>query len=257
MVIRKNKKSTRFIFYNTEYFEGLEGVRWKYAAVWKRIFGTKRNLLKICEEISSYKPDVVAFIEIQGRSFFGREKYCEIAKKKLGMKYFLLKSKYFDGGFTKIFRYIPGLKDQSNAFFSKKKLSGSKFIYFEEGVKRLVIKTTVGIPKRVTFLIVHLALSEGSRKKQMKRVVEIVKKIDGPIILAGDFNTFGGGRELDVLLKGSRLHKIKESFTFPAFHPNKIIDHVLVSPEIKIKNYEVLKLKLSDHLPVMVDFEVK
>jgi len=253
---RKLKK-VRFIFYNTEYFEGLQGVRWKYVEVWKRIFGTKRNLLKICKEISAYKPDVLAFIEIQAKSFFGREKYDDIVREKMRMKHFLIKPKYFFGGLTKMFKYIPGIKDQSNALFSKKGFCDSEFIYFKEGVKKLIIKAPIKIPKKITFLIVHLALAKGSRRKQMEELVEIVNDIDGPIILAGDFNTFGGEKELGVLVKNSRLRKVKESLTFPAFHPNKVLDHILVSPEIRVKNYKVLKLKLSDHLPVMVDFEIK
>ena len=33
-------------------------------------------------------------------------------------------------------------------------------------------------------------------------------------------------------------------------------DYVLTSPEIKVKRYEVLKMNFSDHLPILVDFEV-
>jgi endonuclease/exonuclease/phosphatase family metal-dependent hydrolase len=253
---RKLKK-IRFIFYNTEYFEGLQGVRWKYLEVWKRIFGTKRNLLKICKEISTYKPDVLAFIEIQAKSFFKRERYDAIVREKMRMKHSLVKPKYFFHGLTKILKYIPGIKDQSNALFSKKSFCDSEFVYFKEGVKKLIIKASIKVPKKITFLIVHLALAKGSRRKQMKELVEIVKNIDTPIVLAGDFNTFSGEKELGVLIKNSRLRKVKESLTFPAFHPNKVLDHILVSPEIRIKNYEVLKLRLSDHLPVMVDFEVR
>ncbi|MCD4771521.1 endonuclease/exonuclease/phosphatase family protein [archaeon] len=257
MVNSKKKKRIRFIFYNTEYFEGLQGVRWKYLEVWKRIFGTKRNLLKICKEISAYKPDVLAFIEIQAKSFFRRERYDNIVRKEMKMKHSLIKPKYFFHGLTRILKYTPGIKDQSNALFSKKSFCDSEFVYFKEGVKKLIIKASVKVPKKITFLIVHLALAKGSRQKQMEELAEIVRGVKTPIVLAGDFNTFGGKEELDVLIKNSRLRKVKESLTFPAFHPNKVLDHILISPEIRVKNYEVLKLKLSDHLPVMVDFEVR
>ena len=70
---QKKGKETRLIFYNTEYFEGLDGVKWRYLEIWKRVFGTKRNLLRICRGISSYNPDVVAFVEVQAKSFFGRK----------------------------------------------------------------------------------------------------------------------------------------------------------------------------------------
>jgi endonuclease/exonuclease/phosphatase family metal-dependent hydrolase len=45
--------------------------------------------------------------------------------------------------------------------------------------------------------------------------------------------------------------------TCPTYHPKYCLDYVLTSKEIKVKNYEVLKFQFSDHLPVLVDFEVK
>jgi len=251
------RKAIRFIFYNTEYFEGLEGVKWKYLEVWRRVFGTRRNLLKICKELLAYKPDVVAFAEIQMRSFFRRENYGKVVKEKMNMKYSLIRPKYLFKGLIWVFRYLPLLKDQSNAVFSGKKLIDSEFIYFERGIKKMIIKTSIKSPKKVTFLIVHLALSRGTRLKQLERLVEIVNRIKGSVVLAGDFNNFDGDKELNVLIENTRLGRLKESFTFPTFEPVKTLDHILVSSDVRVENYEVLDLKLSDHLPVMIDFRIK
>lgn len=223
----------------------------------EKVFWNKKNLLKICQGLLKYKPDILALVEIQTKSSFGRRRYDNIIKKEMGMEHSLIKSKYLFKGFSKILKYLPGIKKQSNAFFSKRNLCDSEFVYFDEGIKKLVIKISVRLPKKVTFFIVHLALLKDTRQEQINELTEMVNNIKTPIIVAGDFNNFDGAKELNNLIKNTRLKKIKETFTYPAFHPDKIIDHILISSEIKIKSYEVLKLKLSDHLPVMIDFKIK
>jgi endonuclease/exonuclease/phosphatase family metal-dependent hydrolase len=44
--------------------------------------------------------------------------------------------------------------------------------------------------------------------------------------------------------------------TYPAWQPEKSIDHILVSHDIHVSRYEAPSLKLSDHLPVAVDIQL-
>ncbi len=73
----------------------------------------------------------------------------------------------------------------------------------------------------------------------------------------------GGLHELDKLMKETHLTdtaKIDYSrikYTEPAWKPSKRLDYILVSKKIDVKEYEVLQADFSDHLPVIVDFEVK
>ena len=78
----------------------------------------------------------------------------------------------------------------------------------------------------------------------------------------GDFNTFNGTQEIKRLLKKTHLEdKYKldihsTRLTQPTWHPKKRLDYVLVSPRIKVKNYEVLNYHFSDHMPLLVEFTV-
>lgn len=87
----------------------------------------------------------------------------------------------------------------------------------------------------------------------------------GPVILLGDFNATGASvvyRTLTARLKAARslAPKRHPSATFPSQLPVLRIDHLFVSPEIQVADvfapYEPLARVASDHLPLVMDFEV-
>jgi endonuclease/exonuclease/phosphatase family metal-dependent hydrolase len=41
--------------------------------------------------------------------------------------------------------------------------------------------------------------------------------------------------------------------TYPAWEPSLALDHVLVSDNLVIKDYQVLNCRVSDHLPIAVE----
>ena len=56
---------------------------------------------------------------------------------------------------------------------------------------------------------------------------------------------------------GQNMTKLDEkSMTHPSCHPSRRLDYVLTSDKVKVKSYKVLKYDFSDHLPLMVDFDV-
>ena len=48
----------------------------------------------------------------------------------------------------------------------------------------------------------------------------------------------------------------RKNSTFPSWNPKRELDFILCSKEIKVKSYEVIQTQLSDHLPILVDFEI-
>jgi endonuclease/exonuclease/phosphatase family metal-dependent hydrolase len=88
----------------------------------------------------------------------------------------------------------------------------------------------------------------------------------GPTVLCGDFNA---GPRSDVYRKLTAELRDAQSLapgpgprgTFPAFFPLMRIDHVLVSPELRVRQCRVWsgwQAKLaSDHLPLVVDLSVE
>jgi endonuclease/exonuclease/phosphatase family metal-dependent hydrolase len=79
----------------------------------------------------------------------------------------------------------------------------------------------------------------------------------------GDFNTFNGVKELKELLKETHLKDMikldtkSKPFTEPAWKPERRLDYILTSPQLRVKKYSVLHFHFSDHLPLMIDFEFR
>lgn len=88
---------------------------------------------------------------------------------------------------------------------------------------------------------------------------------EGPTILLGDFNATGTSivyRTLTARLAAARsLVKVRAATsTFPSALPVLKIDHIFVSPEIKVERIfapsDPLIRVASDHLPLVMDFSV-
>jgi endonuclease/exonuclease/phosphatase family metal-dependent hydrolase len=86
-----------------------------------------------------------------------------------------------------------------------------------------------------------------------------------PIILAGDLNAPPWGRSYRQLAGalatgGDPLRNASPPATFPSRFPVFRIDHVIVSPSIKVEAMRAAKTPLarvaSDHLPLIVDFHL-
>ena len=53
------------------------------------------------------------------------------------------------------------------------------------------------------------------------------------------------------------LDKKSLPLTEPAWHPSRRLDYILTSPQINVKKYSILNFHFSDHLPLMIEFDVK
>lgn len=249
---------TRIIFYNLEYLEGIEGKTLTYLEIWKRFIGNDKIRERIAKKLKKYNPDILSFVEVRGKPVIGHDDDIQYFKKELAMPYSVRKVKYDLRGKIDIIKLIPFLNHQSNAILSKHKINQKTVIYFHEGIKRAVIRTKIIFGKELSVILVHLALGEKTREKQIKELEKIVKRNKGPVILTGDFNAYQGPSEIEELIKSSGLnyHKIK-SKTFPTYKPKERIDYILTSDNIKVKNFKILPIKESDHLPILLDFDIK
>lgn len=254
----------RLICYNIEYCEGIEG-RWiDYFKFWRLFFSPKHLDEKVINAFKKLKPDVIALVEVDTGSLRNRGKdEVKYLARKIGFSNFIEKIKYPLNGWFRMFHYVPILDKQANGLISRYKLHDIKYHILHEGTKRMVIQANIDCPKKITLLIAHLALGKKARQKQVEELIKIVNSIKNPVILMGDFNTFNGVHEIKKLLEKTHLYdKInldKEDLplTEPAWHPSRRLDYILTSKGIKVKKYKILNFHFSDHLPLMIDFEVK
>lgn len=104
--------------------------------------------------------------------------------------------------------------------------------------------------------VMHLALGRGSRMRQMGFVADLLAG-EPHAILMGDFNCLPNAPELRMLQHRTGLVlPDKELHTYPSWKPNRMIDYILVSPSLRMREAEVLDLPHSDHLPLAVEVEL-
>ncbi|MDH5445160.1 MAG: endonuclease/exonuclease/phosphatase family protein [Gammaproteobacteria bacterium] len=101
--------------------------------------------------------------------------------------------------------------------------------------------------------MLHLALSRRARMRQLAMISEQVNEFRH-VILMGDMNCRTGSPEMKLLFKRTRLREpLEETFTFPSWRPSHHIDHILVTPELKVQAVHALQHAYSDHLPIVME----
>ncbi len=211
-----------------------------------------KNLKKISTFIESSKADIVGLIEIDTGSFRASRQNQAEEIGKHSSHYTHCLTKYGESLTGKI---IPILRKQGNAILAKDKESNGIYHYFPGGFKKLIIELDMG---SFRFFLLHLSLTKRARKMQFDHMANLLSSSKCPVIIAGDFNAFRGTSELRNMRKKLGLvnPNVDKLPTYPSWHPKHQLDFILCSKEIKIKNFEIPNVHLSDHLPLIMDFEL-
>lgn len=109
--------------------------------------------------------------------------------------------------------------------------------------------------KLLNVINVHLGLDKKERIKQVEELKNYVKKLDGDVLIAGDFNQ--DPLEIDGFVDVGKYHGYSEKNTFM---PKDVrIDYIFMSnDEIYSTTYNNLTdINLSDHYPIMANIKYK
>lgn len=100
------------------------------------------------------------------------------------------------------------------------------------------------------------------RDLQTSRVMEIIKKDINPKIIVGDFNLNPDTRAIATFetiftnqIKESSYTTTRNSY-YSKLKDFPFADYIFTSPEIKVTEFKVLNDKVSDHLPLYLNFEI-
>lgn len=244
----------RALVYNIAYATGAPGSHTENLLRLHRYFLKKSycNLNEISKFISNTDPDIIGLLEVDTGSFRASKINQVSAISSITDYYTHYTTKYGDSLTSKI---IPILRKQGNAILTKEKESNGIYHYFPGGFKKLILELDMN---GLRFFLVHLSLSERVRTIQLKHISNLLATNKSPVIVAGDFNAFKGINELEEIQK--RLNLINPNTyhkpTFPAWNPKHQIDFLLCSKDIKIINFDIPSIMLSDHLPIILDFEL-
>jgi len=239
----------RFLLYNIRYGTGGRPILFPWSGYFRR---TANTLDEIIGFLKPLDPDIMGLIEVDAGSYrSSRKNQAQIIADALG-HYNIYRSKYDRVSLANL---LPVMNKQGNAFLTRSTVTNGQFHYFEKGVKRLVIELEL---EDVTIFLVHLAVSFRARHHQLSDLYSMVKDTKKPLIVAGDFNTSWGDREIRLFLAATGLAKAgpDDTLTFPSWAPKRQLDVILHSSEIKVTGFTTPRVTFSDHLPLVCDFQI-
>ena len=242
----------RLLVYNIAYGTGSPaGGTGQILTLGRYLHTGMNHLQKIRECIRENRVDVAGLLEVdQGSIRTGFHNQAFHLSEGLGFREYSA-VKYAPGSRARLF---PILRKQSNSFLihSPEKVSCS-CSYFPVGMKRLILEIRYA---EIRFILLHLALERNTRRQQLAFLRKKLRAEKIPTIVAGDLNTFQGEEELYSFCKALNLRSanLKKIPTYPSWSPRYQLDHNLCSEEIRIHDFQVLNVRASDHLPLLLDF---
>lgn len=242
----------KLLLYNIRYGAGI-GRRFHlplpYIGYFKPTNGHFEQIVHFIKEVD---PDIVGLVEVDLGSFRnGRQSQVDRIAAELKHRA-VYQSKYPE---TSVVQKVPLLNKQGNAVLTNQGIVGSRFHYLRNGVKRLVIEVEL---ESVSIFLVHLSLKFRHRQYQLHDLHQLVANCRKPVIVAGDFNSLWGDRELQLFLAASGLvsANLDGKFSYPSRFPRFQLDYVFHSPEIVPSRFEVPRVVLSDHAPLILEFDI-
>jgi len=165
--------------------------------------------------------------------------------------------------FTKVIDIIKRFNESVNIYSNLKivKNINYRLPFLPDLLPR--VATRIDLKNNITVINTHLsAYNKISKNRQLKKLYKIIKKIDNPVILLGDFNMNIKSNILTRFINELDLIGIKhidiKGRTFKKSKRDLPIDHVFVSKKLKIKKLEKIKDKevsFSDHYPILIEME--
>lgn len=100
-------------------------------------------------------------------------------------------------------------------------------------------------------------------KNACREILNLAREAHGACIVCGDFNLFPNTASMEVL--NEELTNLVDLFSIQSTRPESnelsgtsrnVVDYVLVNDRVKVKTFQVLDSNVSDHLPLVLEFEV-
>ena len=244
----------RLLLYNIRYGAG-HGAAFNFPlpGIGGYMRATGRNLGRIVEFVRSKRPDIAGLIEVDmGSVRAATLNQAEVIAQATGLVP-AYQNKYALGSIN---QYLPIVRKQGNAFLTRQTDAIERFHYFDLGIKRLIIELEMA---GLCLFLVHLSLKYRHRQHQMHHLVSLVRSSRKPVIVAGDFNTFSGSEEIDLFAAAAGLYSanVQNQPSWPSSRPYRQLDFILYSQGVRMSAFDIPKVQLSDHLPLLFDFELE
>ena len=131
-------------------------------------------------------------------------------------------------------------------------------------LKRVMTKVEVEIDGRlVSIYNTHIDyMMDITKKRQLNKILKIIKKDNNPIILTGDFNLKNNNEIFNNFRKEMKRININHidmgDNTWKPSKYHRAIDHIFISDDFKLDSKEIVKnIEISDHYPILIKVEFK
>jgi endonuclease/exonuclease/phosphatase family metal-dependent hydrolase len=214
------------------------------------------NLAQAGELVRSWQPWAVALQEADGPSVWsGRFDHVEAVAQAAGMPW-AVRSSHVDGAGL---HYGTGMLAWSEPKDARMRTFAPSPPTMSKGVTFASMATPGGA--EVTLVSVHLDFARAKvRAKQVRALAGWLSQVEGPLVVAGDFNCQWTDKEasLRALIEATGLHAWEPDSTALATYPgwNKRLDWILISKDLEFVTYRVLPDVVSDHRAVVADLQV-
>lgn len=207
------------------------------------------------QAIADSTADVIGLNEVRGLG--KREDYqaqAKILAEKLGFHYYFAKA--IDVG---------GENPYGNALLSRYPIKNAQTVMIPDPILRIgggfetrcLLKAEVDAGEGLTVLVTHFGLNDSEQKNAVKTVVANLQT--EKCILMGDFNVTPEDKILLPLRK--KLNDAAKVFSerlcsFPSDAPDRKIDYIFASKDLRILSADIPPLVVSDHRPHLAEIEI-
>lgn len=240
----------RLLTYNIQ--AGIDSRRYRdyFANGWKHLLPHRErqhNLTRIGSLLHGY--DMVGLQEVDSGSL--RSAYVDQTE-------YLAHQAGYPYWFAQVNRELGHLARHSNGLLSRlrpttvveHKLPGLP------GRGALLVEFPTSTGDTLAVCVVHLALGWRARRRQLDYLVDVASRYRY-VAMMGDFNCGCASKSLHAAIAASGLHGLDcARKSFPSWRPERSLDHILVSPELRIAHAQVVDYALSDHLPISMEIEL-
>ena len=239
-------RGLRFLTYNIQV--GIRTSRYRHYVTkgWKHVLpheGRNHNLRRIADVVSDY--DFVALQEIDAGSIrSGFINQVEYIADHAGFPYW----------YTQLNRDLGPFAQHGSGLLSRIAPDGMEDHRLPGAIpgRGAIVVRLPYADTSVLVVLLHLSLGERSRKLQLDYVKRL---IDGEshVVVMGDMNSHLAHLLFNSPLAETDLRPAESVLpTYPSWQPALALDHILVSPSLSIREYDVLDCRLSDHRPISV-----
>lgn len=97
-----------------------------------------------------------------------------------------------------------------------------------------------------------------------RKLIHFADEVNYPAIICGDFNLFPDTESIRILKDSfiSLVDEFRVMYTRPksnelSFTKRNVVDYIFISKEIEAKTFKVIDSDVSDHLPLLLEFNIK